>query len=510
MLGSTQYVGSKKTFLAAAQCLRRLWWETHEPSAPEMRETPVTRFRIEQGVAVGIAARAYISGGRLIERGGRSLDAILGETRRAIADPSVPAIYEAGFVADETLVFCDILERVPAGFALIEVKAKGSLSKPLHVPDAAVQTHVLRRSGVPVVRVEVMHLNRECRYPDLTNLFVREDITDLVEERLSTVGNEIQTMLAAIDATEPPSVAPGDHCTKPTECPFMERCWPAMPEHHVETLYRITKKQRTEYVASGWELITDLPDSVKLSAIAARQRRAVRDGAVVVEHAELICALQLLVAPIAHIDFETVQLAIPIWSGARPFDQIPVQLSCHVVDGAGTVQHHAWLAEDDSDPRPSIARALLDACRGAATVTAYYAPFEQTAIRLLADACPEIGDDLRALADRIVDLLPIVRDHLYHPDFHGSFSLKKVLPALVPSLTYDGMQIAEGETASVEIARMMFGKDVMNSERSELRRHLLAYCERDTEAMVALADRLVALAAPSNASEASLRSQLPS
>ncbi len=501
MLESAQFVGSKKTFLAAAQCLRRLWWEKHEPSAPEMRETPVVRFRIEQGAAVGVAARGYVPGGRLIQRGGRSIEAILGETQRALTDPSVPAIYEAGFIADETLVFCDILERVAGGFALIEVKAKGSLSEALHVPDAAVQLHVLRRNGIPVVRVEVMHLNRECRYPDLTNLFVREDVTELVEERLTTVGDEIRIMLDTIAAATPPVVAIGDHCAKPIECPFTDRCWPTLPEHHVTTLYRISKKQRTEYAASGWELIGDLPDSVKLSAIAARQRRAVRNGAVVVEHAELVGALHLLVAPVAHIDFETVQLAIPLWAGARPFDQIPVQLSCHVVDVAGNVQHHEWLAEDDSDPRPDIARALLDACRGAATVTAYYAQFEQAAIRLLADACPEMGDALRALADRIVDLLPIVRDHVYHPEFRGSFSLKKVLPALVPALSYEGMQIAEGETASVEIARMMFGKDVVSSERSELRRHLLAYCERDTEAMVALAERLGALAAHSDLGE---------
>ena len=210
----------------------------------------------------------------------------------------------------------------------------------------------------------------------------------------------------------------------------------------------------------------------------------------IVEHAELIAALETLAPPVAHIDFETVQLPIPIWPGARPFDQIPVQLSCHVAHADGTVTHHEWLAEDDSDPRPGIARALLDACAGASTVTAYYASFEQGAIRLLADACPELGDELRALADRIVDLLPIVRDHVYHPRFGGSFSLKKVLPALVPELTYEGMTIAEGETASVELARLMFGKGVLASEREALRRDLLKYCERDTEAMVALAKAL--------------------
>ena len=137
----------------------------------------------------------------------------------------------------------------------------------------------------------------------------------------------------------------------------------------------------------------------------------------------------------------------------------------------------------------------MKACSTAPTVTAYYASFEKACIELLASACPECADALRAIAARIVDLLPLVRDHVYHPDFGGSFSLKQVLPALVPELGYEGLVIAEGETASAELSRLMFRAAAIDpDERRALREALLEYCKRDTEAMVALADRLTQLA----------------
>ena len=138
---------------------------------------------MEEGAKVGVLARLYVPGGRLIKRGGRSVNAILDESKAALADPSVPAIYECAVIADNTLVFADILERVDGGFVLIEVKSKTSVSEQKHIPDVAIQAHALRAAGVTIVRCEIMHLNRDCVYPDLSNLFAREDVTDLVEAR---------------------------------------------------------------------------------------------------------------------------------------------------------------------------------------------------------------------------------------------------------------------------------------------------------------------------------------
>ena len=485
-----EYVLSKKTVLAGLQCHKRLWWQLHDPGAEELRESIIAQYRMEEGSRVGAVARTYVPGGHLIERKARSIASLVAETRAAM-ETKVPAIYEGAFLAGDTLVFTDILQRVDDGWTLIEVKATSSISPAEHIPDIAVQASVLRAAGVRVVRYELMHLNRECRHPDLSSLFVREDVTPQVLEMIDSIDAAIAVELGVALESAAPSVTTGEHCSKPSECPFLARCWAPMPEHHVSTLYRIGKKA-DEFVASGWSTIPELPDSVQLkSTIAARQRRAVRQGTIVVERAALVDALAQVARPVAHLDFETIQPAIPLWPGCRPYDQIPVQLSCHVVAADGSARHYEWLFDGDGDPRPAAARAILDACRGAATVTAYYAQFEQACIRLVADACPEHADELKSIAGAIVDLLPIVRNHVYHPEFGGSFSLKKVLPALVPELTYQGLAIAEGQTAQVQLSRMLLQPSLMTHEqRSELRAQLLEYCALDTQAMVALEARL--------------------
>jgi hypothetical protein len=491
----SHYTLTKKTFLAGAQCLKRMWWEMYDPSAPETRPTPTARFRMEEGAKVGVIARTYVPGGRLIKRGGRSLNAILADTREALADQSVPAIYEAAVLADGTLVFPDILQRTADGFVLIEVKSKTSVSELKHVPDVAIQAHVLRAAGVPIVRCEVMHLNRECVYPDLSNLFTRVDVTELVEARLATIAEEMRVEMITARLPIAPNIATGSHCRRPDPCPFIDRCWPAAPTDHIGTLYKISEKMLEEFEASGWDRIRDLPDEVKLSAIAARQRRALREGHTVVEREALLEAMKSLTYPIAHIDFETVQPAIPIWDGCRPYDQVPVQLSCHLVRADHSESHSQFLFDGQGDPRPAIAEAILEFCAPAATVTAYNAQFERGCIELVAAACPDKAALLKGIADTLVDLQPIVRENVYDEKFGGSFSIKKVLPALVPGLGYDDLRIGEAETASVQLARVILGgKAIHPEEREELRQALLEYCKRDTAAMVALSNKLAELA----------------
>ena len=159
-------------------------------------------------------------------------------------------------------------------------------------------------------------------------------------------------------------------------------------------------------------------------------------------------ALAGIAPPVAFLDFETVGLAVPVWNGCHPYDQVPVQFSCHVEDTAGHVTHHAWLAEGPADPRPALAERLVTACTGVRIIVAYHAPFERQCIVQLAEAVPSLAAPLGSIAERLVDLLPIIRNHVYHPDFGGSFSLKRVLPALVPEARYDELAIAGGQAAS--------------------------------------------------------------
>jgi len=290
-------------------------------------------------------------------------------------------------------------------------------------------------------------------------------------------------------------VAIGEHCSKPYPCPFTARCWPELPPHHISTLYAM-RDRALDLDEQGYRTIFDLPEDIVLGGAADRQRRAVQTGRLIVDPG-LADALADIAPPVAFLDFETVGLAIPVWNGGHPYDQVPAQFSCHVADAAGHVTHHAWLAEGPEDPRPALAERLVAACAGARTVVAYHAPFERQCIAQLAEAVPALAGPLGSIADRLVDLLPVVRNHVYHPGFGGSFSLKRVLPALVPSASYDGLAIAGGQAASLELARLLLhGNGIAPADRAEMRRALLEYCHLDTWGLVELLAHLRLLARP--------------
>ena len=483
---------SKSRYLAGLQCHKQLWWRVHDPEAPELSPTPGQQNLFAQGLAVGERARDHVPGGELIDLPFYQYDNKVAATREALKR-DLTAIYEAWFLADETYVGVDILERTSRGYTVIEVKASNS-RKPEHLPDAAVQVHVLRGSGLQVERAEVMHLNPECRYPDLSNLFVREDVTALVEGALIGVRDELAAQQRMLEGPLP-DVRIGEHCSRPYECPFIERCWPKLPDHHVSNLYRIERKRALELEADGYATIYDLPSDLELSVIHARQVKAVQTGRMVVERT-LSKALAQFTSPLAFLDFETVSLAIPRWPGCRPWQQVPVQFSVHLEDRGRGLAHHQWIADGPEDPRPALAEALVAACAGARKVVAYHASFERECIKQLREAVPRWARELERIEKRLVDLLPTIRSHVYHPDFGGGFSIKKTLPALVPGLSYADLKVQDGEVATVELQRLMLeGDGTPPAERAALREALLRYCERDTWAMVKLLEKLRGLVA---------------
>jgi predicted RecB family nuclease len=481
---------SKSRFTSGLQCHKQLWWRVHEPAAPELVPDASQQVRFDNGTQVGVVARGYVPGGTLIDLPHTDYEGKLAATQRAM-EAGVPAIYEASFSADGVFVAVDILQRESRGWRVIEVKSSTQL-KPEHLPDAAIQVHVLRRAGLAVTGVEVMVLNRACTYPDLSNLFVRHDVTPQVETLLAGIPVEVRAQLEML-AGPLPEVTIGRHCSEPYDCPFAARCWPELPEHHVSTLYYL-KKRAAEFEAQGYNTIHDLPDGLDLNAQAERQRRAVQAGRMLVE-GDLAGALAAFEPPLAFLDFETVQFAIPIWNGCHPYDQVAAQFSCHRERPDGGLDHFAWAPEAPGDPRAEITRRVVEACAGARSVVAYNASFEKGCLESLAVAVPSQATALRDIVIRLKDPLPVVRNHVYHPDFCGSFSLKAVLPALVPDLGYGDLEIAEGETASRELMRIVTGEPALPpADCAGRHAALLRYCERDTLALVRVLARLRELA----------------
>ena len=476
---------SKSRFVAGWQCHKLLWLRAHEQDAPELQVDVVLQDRFDQGAEVGALARETFPGGALIDLPhddpGR-VDA----TRRAL-DSGAPAVFEATFVEDRVYVAIDILERTGDGFTLIEVKSS-TKRKDEHLPDIAIQTWVARRAGIDVRRMELMHLNTDFRHPDHGELFERTDVTEEVEALQSLIPAMVAEQLAVLAGPEP-AVPVATHCWMiDRDCPFWDRCFPT-DDHHVWTLYRAYRTQKWALVCQGVRRVLDIPEKFKLNEIQRRQRRSLEAGEMIVEPG-LCQALKEFDGRLGFLDFETIGRAIPVWPDVGPWRAVVVQFSYHEqAEGApGGYRHRAYLAEGPGDPREELALQLLDATRDAERIV-MYSSFERTRIRELAGWLPHLAGDLLALEAKLVDLLPVIQKHVYHPRFGGSFSIKKVLNPMVPDLTYNDLAIVDGLVASVEIARLLFVAHKVK-DRDQLRRDLLAYCERDTWAMVRLLEKL--------------------
>ncbi len=491
---------SKSRFTSGLQCHKKLWWEVHEPDALELQPDKVLQDLFDQGRQVGEAARARYPGGVLIDLphnvGGERVAA----TQKALAE-GAPAVFEATFIADDTFVAIDVLEKAGDGYRLIEVKSSSS-QKPEHIPDVAVQARVAAACGVQITAADVLHLNKEFRHPDSGDLFARTDVTGPVVEFLPRVPDEINRQRKML-AGPLPDVPIGLHCFEPRECPFIGRCWPEAPDH-IRNLAGVGPKRTAAYLERGISSIADLPAKEKLNFTQKRQLKAMAEKRIIVEPT-LARELAPFTFPLSadaergtggevgrlgFLDFETIARAIPVWPGMAPWQQAAAQFSYHERQPDGTYKHAAFLAEGPEDARPPLAAAMVRATAKADRVVTYTA-FEKTRIRELQRSVPDLVAELAALEAKLIDLFPVVKNCVYHPDFKGSFSLKAILTPLVPELTYSDLVIVDGRVASVEIARLLFVADkIPRQERDRVRQELLDYCQRDTWAMVKLVERL--------------------
>jgi hypothetical protein len=477
---------SKSKFLSGLQCHKRLYLEVHQPSLATKPDA-ATQAMFDMGTEVGELARSRFPGGVLVTAGYRQTEAALAQTAELIRDLTVPAIFEAAFIHGGVLIRADVLERVQAvegqlsGWHLIEVKSSTKV-KDVHLEDLAVQSEVILSAGLTLVSVSLMHINTGYLYRDgaidLTELFAIQDLSEAVAQRRATVPERLATMNRMLLHTQPPDIEPDRHCHTPYECPFWEHCTKDKPARWIHYLPG-SKHVVGHLIELGVATIDDIPAGTKLSPV---QRRVKENVEWMSE--KLGPVLKAVQYPVHHLDFETIMLAVPRFSETRPYQALPVQWSNHIEQATGELRHEEFLHKDVSDPRKVLAEALLESLgdRGSICV---YSPYEKSVIEQLAEALPSLRAALQALVKRIWDLHPIVRDYYYHPHFGGSYSLKEVLPALVPSLAYDDLAIKEGGHAASEYYRMVFVETDW-VERATIEEALLRYCARDTLAMVEL------------------------
>ena len=432
---------TKSKYLNGLQCHKRLWYEKNHPE----RRTNISRSeqrKFDQGEEVGILARDYFPDGVLIN----AIDPLTSarQTEEAI-ERGDTCIFEASFIFNDVFVRCDVLQKDANSWKIIEVKAstinstvkKSKIVKEEYLNDLAIQKYVLTGCGLSVSETKLMIINsKECVYPDLSNLFSIVDATDQVDPLINDVHSNVETFKTVLDGDDEPQVLIGEQCDKPYRCPFKTHCWEDVPA------------------------IDSIPGN----------QPEIDTGAI--KH-----LLSDLGYPIHFLDFETDNPAIPRFNGLRPYQQFPFQYSCHVMQSDGTVTHHEYLHTDESDPRKPLLESLLNhiSPRGSVVV---YTLFERERLNELIDTFPQHSSALKSIINRLWDQSDIFKYYYKHPDFCGYYSLKNVLPVLVPWLGYEHLDVQEGTEAQAVWNLML--NTTSETKKNEMIEHLKAYCKLDT------------------------------
>jgi len=480
---------SKSRFMAGVQCLKRLYLLVHQPELGAGKSAADFAL-MEQGRQVGKLAQRLFPGGVEV-RTGNPQEAVR-VTQELIAK-GTPAIYEAAFEHEGVFVRVDILHRRTDGrWRVIEVKSSASM-KEEHVDDVAIQYRVVSNCGLNVASCHLATVNRQYVFTggniEPWRFFRIRNLTRRVQSLQPKLIFQLRSEFRVLAMPAAPDIPTGKHCVQPVVCEFYDHCNQPRPDEHVGFLPYIHASAVEELKEIGVESIRDIPDEFELTEIQRRAATCVQTG-----HPwfspELPAELAKLEYPVYFLDFETVNPAIPQFVGMRPYDHLPFQWSLHVErEPRAELEHHEFLAADKTDLRREFIASLCDVVGERGSIVVYNQQFESARLSDLASWVPEFAEWITSIQSRLYDLLPAIRSHVYHPAFAGSYSLKAVLPALVPEMTYDGMAVANGVDAGLAWESLVQER-MDQGEREKSKKALLAYCSQDTLALFRLLELL--------------------
>jgi len=483
---------SKSQYLRGLQCPKALWLYRHRPDLkPEV--SPVLQHLFDSGHEVGLLAQKCFEGGVEIVEAYYKIEATIRSTEEAVAlNPQ--AIFEAAACSpDGAYSRIDILRKCrEAGiWDLVEVKSTTSV-KGYHIDDMALQRHAFAGAGYSIRKSILMHIDNlyvKSGPLEVRKLFHLEDCTADVEAQMAMVRECLEPLKAVLASSTEPDIPIGDQCNQPFACDYIPYCWQHVPAYSVYNLFRGDK--RATLLSKGILDIADIPEGFDVTQRQGIEIDAFKQNRVHVDRAAISKFLDGLVFPLFFLDYETINPAVPLYDGTRPYQKVPFQFSLHVQpEMGGPVSHTGFLHTGAGDPRPHFIKELVDRCGGRGSVVVYNQPFEAGVNETLAETFPEHAAALRAINGRMVDLLvPFRSRFLYHPDMKGSASLKSVLPALVPDLNYAGLAIADGETASLMFLKAL-KNEVPEEEKKWIYTDLLEYCRLDTLAEVKILEEL--------------------
>jgi Domain of unknown function(DUF2779) len=494
---------SKSRLLAHRQCPKRLWLQVKEPHL--LQDSVSTQASYAAGNRLGAVAQQIFDPDRIgqtFDVVAEGVQAVMAQTQEAIAETGSelkhrPPLFEAGFEAASVRAFVDVLlpvlgpKRLPPRWAIVEVKSATSL-KDVYLEDAAIQYFAATQAGLDLDSIYIAHVDNSWVYQGdgcYDGLLTTVDVTQDIQKLVLCLPQWVEKAQAVLKRRKPPVIRTGAQCSSPYPCGFLSHCHSTEPAvaHPVQWLPRVqTKALRAHLALAKVKEMADVPDTL-LNPQQLRVKKATFSRRAWLDAKGAAIALAKHTTACYFLDFETIGDAVPRWAGTRAFEQIPFQFSLHYVGPRGGVKHEAFLDTSGSDPRLALAKALVNACGADGTVFAYNATFEGRCIAALAEHVAshrKLAKALLSIKARLVDLEPIVRQHYYHPKQQGSWSLKAVLPALLPHLSYATLfGVQNGMEAQAAYAEAVDPVTPVN-RTNELRQQMLAYCKLDTLALV--------------------------
>ena len=505
-MGKPSPILSKFRLLAYRQCPKRLWLTVNAPQLLE--DSSTTQASYAAGHRLGeIAQDIFNPNGRshIFDVMGVGVPAVLAETQKMIAITGCNlrkriTMFEAGFEAAGVRAFVDVLQPVrgpadlPPRWGIVEVKS-GSEVKNVYFEDAAIQYYAAIEAGLELDCIAIAHVDTSWTYKgdeQYGGLLKLVDATHEIQGLVQAVPSWVIEAQAILRKRAAPTKKTGAHCTNPYPCGFLAHCHSKEPvaEHPVQWLPRVSTKALREHLQKPQvRSMHDVPDDL-LNASQLRVKHATLTGRAFVDKKGLAKALVAHGKPCFFLDFETIGEVVPRWAGTCAYQAVPFQFSLHRAGPRGGVRHTNFLDTSGDDPRLPLAKALVAACGTSGVVFAYNSGFESRCLRLLADYAlgearkPRLARSLLAIRDRLLDLHPVMRKHYYHPSQQGSWSLKAIVPALLPELSYNSLNGVQngGDAQSAYLEAIDCGTTAVR--KKELRQQLIRYCTRDTLALV--------------------------
>lgn len=481
---------TKSDIKKGLQCLKHAYLSRYkkEDATPV---DPYQQLLVERGLKVGQIAQEQISQhyhSKLLFEHSDSFEDGLMKTKLAFKDKRIKAFFEPTILADNLIVRCDALVENKKKYDLIEVKSGSDLDEE-YILDAAIQYYVLEKAGIKINKTYVWYINKETPLPDLTTLFVKVDVSKEIKEYFERIE---KTILALEDVFSKPKKVPkvtiGDFCSKPFDCPFKDRCFKKenkIPDLSVFNIPRIGQRA-WNFFDDGLIDINDINvDTMKFTEAQKRMIVATQNNQMFLDKKEITKQLANFVFPLYLIDFEAMDYDLPGFHGTKPGIHIAFQLSVKVLNSPdGEIEDVAhYLHTDASDPRKAMGEFILNSIGDTGSIVAYSQAYEKGKILDIAKVFGyQEALRLEELTTRLVDPLPIFRSAVYHPEFKGSYSIKKVGPALIgKEASYEKLEVQDGTQAVVAFRKMITSQN--SEEKQNLINALTKYCDKDVYVM---------------------------